>query len=221
MSIDFTGVTAVRIPEGSCVKITRKSDGVILWQKPDSGELPSGYTRLEYISFTGSQAVDTGVIPDYKSKIECVFMRDSNDSRYLYGVLSANHTASVTAYITSTTGNWRFCGTTKTFSVTRNVKHTTAQSAAGVLFDGRLTAYTGVSAVAAPAALVLGSARNTTGGLESTYLVGKVYEFRMYDGDTLTADYIPAQNPDGVYGFWDKIGRTFKTSITGTALSGA
>lgn len=33
MSIDFTGVNSVTIPEGSVSKITRKSDGLILWEK--------------------------------------------------------------------------------------------------------------------------------------------------------------------------------------------
>lgn len=45
MSIDFTGVKAVTIPEGSVKKITRKSDGVVLWEKITGtplGELPVG-----------------------------------------------------------------------------------------------------------------------------------------------------------------------------------
>lgn len=33
MSIDFTGVKAITIPEGAVKKITRKSDGVVLWEK--------------------------------------------------------------------------------------------------------------------------------------------------------------------------------------------
>lgn len=32
--LDFTGVKAITIPEGSVAKITRKSDGVMLWEKP-------------------------------------------------------------------------------------------------------------------------------------------------------------------------------------------
>lgn len=36
MSIDFTGVTAVQIPEGNATKIVRKSDGAVLWEKPVS-----------------------------------------------------------------------------------------------------------------------------------------------------------------------------------------
>lgn len=31
--IDFTGVTALRIPEGDVTKVVRKSDGVVLWEK--------------------------------------------------------------------------------------------------------------------------------------------------------------------------------------------
>lgn len=33
MSIDFTGVSAITTPEGSVIKITRKNDGVTLWEK--------------------------------------------------------------------------------------------------------------------------------------------------------------------------------------------
>ena len=33
MSIDFTGVSAVTIPEGNVVKVTRKSNGAVLWEK--------------------------------------------------------------------------------------------------------------------------------------------------------------------------------------------
>lgn len=33
MSIDFTGVKAVNVPEGAVKKITRKSDGAVLWEK--------------------------------------------------------------------------------------------------------------------------------------------------------------------------------------------
>lgn len=33
MSIDFTGVKAITVPEGAVKKIKRKSDGVVLWEK--------------------------------------------------------------------------------------------------------------------------------------------------------------------------------------------
>ncbi len=48
--IDFTGVKSLTIPEGGVKKITRKSDGVVLWEAPKS------YTNL----FVPSQAVLNG-----------------------------------------------------------------------------------------------------------------------------------------------------------------
>lgn len=40
MSIDFTGVTAIVIPEGNVIQIMRKSDGAVLWEKMPSVESP-------------------------------------------------------------------------------------------------------------------------------------------------------------------------------------
>ena len=36
MSVDFTGTKSLAIPEGSVIKVTRKSDGIILWEQ-DNG----------------------------------------------------------------------------------------------------------------------------------------------------------------------------------------
>ena len=41
--------------------------------------LPSGYTRLEYIESTGTQYIDTGVVPDANTKVECDFLAKTLD----------------------------------------------------------------------------------------------------------------------------------------------
>ena len=60
MSIDFTSVKAVTVPEGAVKKITRKSDGVVLWEKQT---IPSGFIyRLDQpLACTGTQYIDTGI----------------------------------------------------------------------------------------------------------------------------------------------------------------
>ena len=60
MSIDFTGVKAVTVPEGAVKKITRKSDGVVLWEKQT---IPSGFIyRLDQpLACTGTQYIGTGI----------------------------------------------------------------------------------------------------------------------------------------------------------------
>ena len=56
MSIDFTGVKAITVPEGAVKKITRKSDGVVLWEtisKTPIGEMPVG--SIVKLNVDGSQ----------------------------------------------------------------------------------------------------------------------------------------------------------------------
>lgn len=220
MSIDFTGVTAVQIPEGNVLKIARKSDGTVLWEKPASGDLPAGYTRLEYVLFTGKQTVDTGIMPDRNTKIEVVFEKTQSSTMYLYGVRTSNNTASVTAYLTSS-GAWRFGNQYRNLTLSANVKYTTIQNKSGINVNGTLTSYsTTPSSFTAPYALTIGSGRTTAGGYGDPTFVGKVYDFKMYSNNVLTAEYIPCRTPGGVYGFWDKVSGSFKGSVTSTPLEG-
>lgn len=60
--IDFTGVTALRIPEGDVTKVIRKSDGVVLWEKVTS-RLPKEFQEVEYIYIPDGAYINTGFIP--------------------------------------------------------------------------------------------------------------------------------------------------------------
>lgn len=212
--IDFTGVNAVQIPEGNVTKIARKSDGVVLWEKPATGDLPAGYTRLEYVIFGENQTIDSEIIPDYNTKIEVVFEKIGSTAMYLYGVRSTNNTASVTAYLNNN-GAWRFGATYRTFTYSANTKHTVTQSRTGIISNGTSYAYNNtVTEFTAPHTLTIGSARTTSGGYGEPSFAGKIYDFKMYDGDILTAEYIPSLSPGGVAGFWDKVSGTFKRSVT-------
>lgn len=60
MSIDFSGVKAISVPEGAVEKIT--AAGKIIWQK--AAKLTSlQYRQVEYIGFDGNSWIDTGYIP--------------------------------------------------------------------------------------------------------------------------------------------------------------
>ena len=67
MSIDFTGVKSLSIPEGIVTQITRKTDGIILWEKPINGIKISlinnadadseCYIRINEITYSSSQEI--------------------------------------------------------------------------------------------------------------------------------------------------------------------
>jgi hypothetical protein len=49
---------------------------------------------------------------------------------------------------------------------------------------------------------------------------GRLYYLKIWDNDILVRDYIPCTNKEGIYGLWDRVNKTFSTSV-GTPLIGA
>lgn len=64
-----------------------KGTGEFLYRLPGDGELPAGYTRLEYLESTGTQHIDTGVKLSSESEVQCEFEQTSSNDAYiaLYG----------------------------------------------------------------------------------------------------------------------------------------
>ncbi len=70
--IDFTGVTALRIPEGDVTKVVRKSDGVVLWEKVTS-RLPKEFQEVEYIYTPSGAYINTGWVPSEGAKFNLAY----------------------------------------------------------------------------------------------------------------------------------------------------
>lgn len=211
-------MAGVKIPEGEVVRIA--ADGEVLWEQASGGGLPAGYTSCEYIQFSGQQQFDTGIVPTEDTTIDITFTRESSSSLYMYGVRNSANTASVTAYMSSS-GAWRFGNTYRNYTISQNKITRAVVSEDGVEMDGVFSKYVGaVKAFTANGTLTVGATRGTSGGLGSAQFVGKIYGLIMYDAETLVRDYRPCRNPEGVYGFWENVGRTFVPSSTSTAFTG-
>lgn len=199
--IDFTGVSAIHVPEGSVTKITN-AQGVVLWEKPSAEE----YTFLEYLAFNADMVFDTGVFCTNATTIDIAFTNESSNARYLYGARTTNNTASVTAYLT-TSGAWRFGNTYRNFTTKNSTTiHNVVVSKTGIVYDGTSNKFVGsLKSFTCPWTLTVGSARTTSGAKAAAAFVGKIYHFRMYDGDTLILDWIPCEKSDGTRGFYDNV----------------
>lgn len=185
--------------------------GQTIWEPLRPDGLPAGYTECEYVQLDGGQYVDTGVICDQDSKIELTFTREDSGARYLFGVASSDNKASFTGYQSGTaSGSWRFGGAYGRPPAAVNVKHTFTMDKTGIVMDGTKYSYTGtVGTFTTPYTLVIGACHNADGSIGTTRHIGKFYGFKLWDGDTLVRDYTPVKNPSGVYGFWDRVNRTF------------
>lgn len=184
-------------------------------------ELPAGYMRCSYIQFDGTQAVNTGVICDENTAIEVMFTRESGSSTYLYGVLSDGNIASVTAYLAGN-GNWRFGSKSmlRGVTVSNSVVHTAIVDSSGIESAVGKTAYGSQTAFETIRPLLVGAGFSADGSIEAAMFVGKIMLFVMRSGEAQVLKLIPVTDGNGLYRFWDPIGREFRDSITQTPLAG-
>lgn len=212
--VDFSSIKSITIPEGSVKSIT--VDGLKVWNKPSQ---ENEYTPINYIQFTGSQRIDTGIICNQNTKIEFKFTRESSDAKYMMGVRDSANTKSITAYLTSG-GAWRFGNTYALFSPQLNTVYSAVLSKDGLYINNTRYKYgTTVKSFETIETLTIGSARSRSGSLTSPQFIGKMYYFRVYNDDELILDYVPVVNSAGVVGFLDNVSGEFKPSETATPFT--
>jgi hypothetical protein len=182
------------------------------------GDLPAGYSRVDYIQFDGTQTVDTGIICNQNTKIQLAFTRERSTQHYMFGVASSNNTASVTAYMG---GSWRFGNksvskvpTTNADMIYSGLMHKTT-----VTITGSASAISSVNEFEAVGSLLLGACRNSNGTVGASQFIGKILFFSMWEGDTQVLKLVPVT--DGTaFRFFDMVSKAFFDSITDTPLEG-
>ncbi|MBQ5833153.1 MAG: hypothetical protein IIW43_06705 [Selenomonadales bacterium] len=186
-----------------------------------SPDLPVGYAHVPCIRFTGKQIVDTGIVCTEKTKIRIVFTRESIGAQYMYGVVSSDATASVTAYLSSS-GTWRFGAksVSRTISANAELVHVAIVDDTGLQSATSKNAWSGVAAFETIGTLLIGTARQESGNAGAAQYEGKILSFEMWDGDAQVLKFLPVINAEGVYGFFDTIGGAFYPSITDVPLEG-
>lgn len=183
------------------------------------GDLPPGYTRVDFIEFTGKQLVDTGIIGNQDTQIDVSFTWGNATQNHIFGCASSDNTASITSYMN---GSWRFG--TKSASKTISKNNTVLPYAARVNksmigVTGNNTAISGVEDFETIGTLLLGGARGSSGALPGSGIVGKAFYFRLWSGSTKIMDLVPVTD-GAAYRFYDLVTKTFFDSITDTPLEG-
>ncbi|MBQ9785074.1 MAG: hypothetical protein IJW29_06205 [Clostridia bacterium] len=185
------------------------------------GELPSGYTRLEYIESTGSGYINTGFAPNQDTRVVIDVQPTSSVSGQTF-VFGTRNTASPSATLAYTFAFLNdaqvrsdFFGSSVTLSgsfiqrllIDKNKNTCTVN---GEVIEN--SAKTGQATLP----IFLMSLNNT--GAAGTYLKGLLYSCQIYDNGTIVRDYIPVKNSSGVAGLFDMVGMTFYASASSTAF---
>ena len=182
--------------------------------------LPAGYSRVDYIQFTGEQTIDTGIICNQETKLQVMFTRELSTQHYLYGVASEDNTASVTAYLG---GSWRFGNKSVTKQITtyrEEILYSAIVDRSEISVNNGASTISGVNDFETIGSLLLGSCRGSSGSVGAPQYKGKVAAFVMWQGEEQVLKLEPVVSNDGVYRFFDTVSQAFFDSITDTPLSG-
>ncbi len=190
--------------------------------------VPDGYNQLEYIEFTGSQYFNTGYIAKINTTLETT-ITPSTAGKWVFGSRTAYANAdTIAVYLNDTYQFWpqfttdgtpmqntpsntSFIGSRFTLALDKNYLYYNGAALNSTKF--------GYSTFSSTHNIWFG-ALNQNGSPDSRMFVGKMYEAKIYEGNTLISYYIPAKNPQGVVGMWDAVQNKF-IAPTGTLTASA
>jgi hypothetical protein len=113
------------------------------------------------VTFSKNKLYDIGIVSS-TDKIDIMFARNETTSTtYMYGVVTSPHTASVTAYLSSS-GAWRFGTSYKGISMTDKFIHRVEIYNGMAIYDFTSNAFT-KSTFTTPNTVVLGGYRTASG----------------------------------------------------------
>ena len=169
------------------------------------GVLTDGYELVEYVTFDGTVAFDTGVYGNNETYIDVLFKRtNTSAAHYLFGCSSGNR---LTGYLTSS-GYWRYGSGYPTFN-TNNTNLTKAIVTPTTTTVGSTSRAFSTSAFTTSYTLPVGGSKGSSDTITPSYK-GYIYYFVMRHGDEVVVDWLPCKRlSDGVEGFWDCVTNTF------------
>lgn len=218
-TVDITenGTTEVTPDEGKVLsKVTVNVDVA----SSGGGNLPVGYSVVDFIEFNGSQMIDTGFVGNQDTEVNVCFTRENSLQRYLLGCASSDNTAALTIYLG---GSWRFGSKSASKSVStihEKLTYTAIINKTNLTLSGAITSISGVSNFETIGTILLGGCRSSNGNLPTTLFSGKVFNFIMWQGGEQILKLVPVVSSEGVYRFFDMVSKTFFDSTTSTPLDG-
>ena len=218
LNATFTNLPTTPTTKLECAN---QADGCTLWTIVDQtayGDmLPSGYTRLEYIEFTGNQWINTGVLPSSNTELQMEMLaKASNKMAYSTSGSASSVNGAYYNINGSSGGTANMNGRTTFFTTSLNTKHKIIQNRNGVTFDSTRYSYNdGVPDFSGTNPLWIG-------GGASFRFEGYVYSWRINENGNLVQNLVPARrNNDNVLGMYDTVSGTFKENAgTGTFTAG-
>ena len=189
----------------------------------------NGYTKLSYIESTGTQYINTGVVAKQNTGFEIEFITNNTLSTSNYGCIfgarqaSLNNDFQLTTYSSSSAykGTLRFGNQSYNAGLTSATEKQHA-SLRNKVFESNSNSPTKVDATfETPVPITIFGLNQNGSNIQSGSV--KLYSLKIYEGNTLIRDFVPARNKStSVLGLYELVQNTFYTNNgSGTFSYGA
>ena len=191
--------------------------------------LPDGYTKLEYIESSGTQYINTGIVPKTTTRVVVDFSLTTTAGGQWNGWGSTGSkesfffgAAKAGTFHISLSGDWTNTDTGIAIDTSR---HAVDMSMSALKFDGEEFVNASSSpfsnAASGNTLYLFAMHQGWSPGIGS-YSSMRLYSCQIYDGETLVRDFVPVvQDSDGAAGLYDTVSETFfANGGTGSFVAG-
>ena len=219
ITINFLGSSdVVDIDDAPIKSLTKDTEWIFqAVTEVEESQLPSGYTRLEYIGASGTQYIDTGLKPtqDYSMTIKC----QSTGTRYNTYAGCDTNWQNTGFFIGANVFEFGNASTTSIQNYGEAPIVLTLDKTGGYKDEVKTWNNSSTETFQTVSNLTL-FALNRNGTILE-YLTGKIYYCTIRDNGTLIRNFVPCKNPEGVIGMYDTVGKQFYANAgTGTFTAG-
>lgn len=185
-----------------------------IYIKYNPQSLPTGYTALEYIQSSGTQYINTGVVPSENTKMQIKFST-STSKGVIAGSDKGYKVSSFMLAVTIATFNTG----SLTVSLADGSKHSVELYSNNVIIDNSNKGSSGSGSFTTTYPIYLFG--NNRSGSSSELISGKIYSCSLYNSTTKIRNFIPAKNSSNILGLYDTINKKFYTNAgTGAFTAG-
>jgi len=196
-------------------------------------ELPEGFQGLQYIQTTGSQYINTGIIPTNSTGMQIVIssqdvttdlvyigqrkkVGDNNNYRTWIGVTETKVYYGWNGLLNYNTAlTQRRISLNSQYTLSMNFLNSRECVFQGEVLSSSLDTYSGTTY---PIYIGTGNDNGTPYSENGKYSSIKIYSVKISEGSVIKHNYVPCKKTDGTVGLYDVIGRAFYASNTSTAF---
>ena len=190
--------------------------GQYVWRRvPVQDGTPLGYVKLDYLESSGTQYVNTGIIPNQNTRVVCDFQFvGTGVYQFAFGSRTSSSSGDRFAFMyygADSTLRSDYYSDAKYFS--KNIdglaRHTVDKKGNICTIEGETVTNTSTN-ITGTYPMFMFALNN--GGIPTDFATMRIWSMKVYSGDILVADLTPHMNINGRLGYYDSVNNVFHES---------